>query len=79
MTNGIPHVKAVNAFKCVDPKNCLGAGGTGNVHTGLQGIYVVDEQDFSLSSEFATQNLVKIKITDTYNGSVPILLGITVQ
>lgn len=77
LTNGIPGVKAVNAFTCVDPKNCLGSGGTGNVKTGLAGTYVLDEQQFSLSSLFQTQNLVKIVITDTYDGSTPILLAIT--
>lgn len=77
LDNGIPNVVALNAFLCVDPTNCLGAGGTGNVNTGLQGTYVVDEQEFFLSSEFSTQDLIRIMITDTYNGSDPILLGIT--
>jgi pimeloyl-ACP methyl ester carboxylesterase len=77
LTNGIPGVNAVNAFSCVDPATCLGGGGTGNVTTGAAGTYVIDEQQFSLSPAFLTQNLVKIVITDTYDGSDPILLGIT--
>jgi hypothetical protein len=77
LTNGIPGVNAVNAFSCVDPTTCLGGGGTGNVTTGDAGIYVIDEQQFSLSPAFSTQDLVKIVITDTYDGSDPILLGIT--
>ncbi len=55
----------------------MGAGGTGNVQTGLTGTYVVDEQDFSLESAFATQTLTQIILTDAYNGSEPILLGVT--
>jgi len=77
LTNGIVGVYAVNAFSCVDPTTCLGGGATGNVTTGLAGTYVVDEQEFSLSPAFRSQDLVKIVITDTYDGSVPILLGIT--
>jgi hypothetical protein len=71
-------ITAENAFTCNDPSTCLGAGGTGNVHTGLTGTYVVDEQDFSLIAPFATQTLTQIILTDTYNGSDPVLLGVTV-
>ena len=77
LNNGIPHSVALNAFTCIDPANCLGAGGTGNVQTGLAGTYVVDVQEFFLGPKFASQDLVQIIITDTYNGSNPILLGIT--
>lgn len=78
LTNNVPGVNALNAFSCVDPTNCLGGGGTGNVNTGDQGTYVVDEQDFSLGSTFDGQTLTQIVITDTYAGSTPILLGATV-
>jgi uncharacterized protein (TIGR03437 family) len=78
LTNGVPGAAAINAFTCQDPANCLGAGGTGNVQTGLQGTYVVDEQDFSLGATFAGQTLTQITLTDTNNGSNPILLGLTV-
>ena len=77
LNNGISGVKAVNAFECVDPATCLGAGGTGNVVTGFPGVYVIDEQEFDLDDAFKTQDLVKIVITDTYDGSDPNLLGIT--
>lgn len=80
LSNGIPGVRAVNAFSCVDPTTCLGSGGTGNVNTGLRGTYVLDEQQFSLSSAFQTQYLTKIVITATSNGNgAPVLLGITTQ
>lgn len=78
LTNGINGVEALNAFSCVDPKNCLGSGATGNVQTGDQGTYVVDEQHFSLGATFAGQTLTQIVLTDTYNGSRPLLLGVTV-
>jgi hypothetical protein len=39
---------------------------------------LIDEQDFELGSAFAGQTLTQIVITDTYNGSDPILLGATV-
>jgi PEP-CTERM motif len=78
LTNGIAGINALNAFTCVDPTNCLGAGGTGNVQTGLTGTYVIDEQDFSLGSAFAGQTLTQIVITDDFNGSNPILEGVTV-
>jgi hypothetical protein len=51
---------------------------TGSVMDGLSGTYVVDEQDFNLGSTFAGQTLTEIIITDTHNGSDPILLGVTV-
>src|ERR1700728_647130 len=79
LTNGIPGVRAVNAFECVDPGSCLGAGGTGNVSTGYTGLYVVDEQEFTLSPAFAGRTLVRIVIRDMQDGSVPILLGITTK
>jgi uncharacterized protein (TIGR03437 family) len=78
LSNGVAGAAAINAFTCQDPANCVGAGGTGNVQTGLQGTYVLDEQDFSLGTTFAGQTLTQIIITDTYNGSDPILLGVTV-
>ena len=78
LTNGVAGVNALNAFSCVNPATCLGAGGTGNVNTGLSGDYVVDEQDYSLGTAFAGQTLTQIVITDVYNGSDPILLGVTV-
>ena len=77
LSNTTPGVTAENAFTCVAPTNCQGAGGTGNVSNGDSGTYVIDEQSFSLNSAFATQTLTKIVLTDTYNGSDPILLGMT--
>jgi PEP-CTERM motif len=77
LTNTTSGVTAENAFICADPTTCLGAGGTGNVDTGLIGVYVIDEQDFTLDSAFATQTLTQIIVTDTYDGSDPILLGMT--
>jgi hypothetical protein len=80
LTNGIPGVRAVNAFTCVGPQTCLGSGGTGNVNTGGAGTYLLDEQQFSLNPAFKTQDLVRIVVTNTSNGSgTPILLGITAQ
>jgi len=71
LTNGVTGVQAFNAFSCNDPANCVStAGGVDNLAT--------DEQDFSLGSTFAGQTLTQIIVTDTYNGSSPILLGITV-
>jgi hypothetical protein len=77
LSNGIPNVMALNAYTCVDPTSCMGAASTGNVTTGTPGTYVVDEQVFTLPAAFATQSLVQIVLTDTQNGSNPILLGIT--
>jgi hypothetical protein len=77
LTNSTSGVTAENAFTCTDPTTCLGAGGTGDVDTGDTGIYVIDEQDFTLDSAFATQTLIQIIVTDTYDGSDPILLGVT--
>ena len=79
LSNGIPGAHALNAFYCLDPSNCLGGGGTGDVYTGSPGLYVVDEQDFTLAPELASQALVRIVITDTSDGSVPIILGITTR
>jgi len=78
LTNGVAGVNALNAFTCVRPSTCLGAGGSGNVQTGLNGTYVIDEQDFSLGNVFQGQTLTSITITDTHNGSDPILLAATV-
>jgi hypothetical protein len=75
--NRAPKVFAIEAFHCNDPGNCLGAAGTGDVTTGYQGIYNIDEQVYFLPPTFQSQNLVRIIITDTYNGSNPILLGMT--
>jgi hypothetical protein len=47
-------------------------------HTGL-GTYVLDEQTFDLGATFAGQTLTEIILTDTHNGSDPILLGATVE
>lgn len=56
----------------------LGGGGTGNVDTGDQGNYVIDEQDFVLNSAFALQTLTSIVITNTSTeGGTPIVLGVT--
>jgi hypothetical protein len=79
LTNGISGVHAVNAFDCEDPETCLGAGGSGDVNTGLPGYYRIDEQVFALSPEFATEELIQIIVTDTYNGATPIILGITTR
>jgi uncharacterized protein (TIGR03437 family) len=71
LNNGITGVQAFNAFSCTDPTTCLdGTGGIGNL--------VADEQDFSLGTTFAGKTLTQIIITDTYSGSTPILLGVTV-
>jgi hypothetical protein len=79
LTNTVAGVDAENAFTCVRPSTCLGSGGTGNVNTGLNGNYVVDEQAYDLGSTFAGQTLTQIIITDTYSGSTPIVLGATVE
>jgi hypothetical protein len=78
LNNGVKGVVARNVFKCVDPKSCLGGGGTGNVHTGEAGDYRVDEQQYSLKG-LKGQTLTKIILTDTYDGSQPILLGLTIS
>ena len=77
LNNGIPGVQALNALTCVAPTQCLGSAGIGNVNTGPGGTYVVDEQAYTLPAAFQTQNLVKIVFTDTFNGSNPILMGLT--
>jgi hypothetical protein len=66
-----------NAFMCIDPSTCLGAGATGNVTTGDQGNYGIDEQQFVLNSSFAGQTLVDFVITDDCGCISPILLGAT--
>jgi len=71
LANGISGVQALNAFSCNDPANCISiAGGADNLFA--------DEQHFSLGPAFAGQTLTEIILTDTYNGSSPILLGVTV-
>ncbi len=77
LTNTVPGVNAVNTFECNDPSTCLGAGATGNVATGHQGNYVVDEQHFSLGSTFAGQTLTQIIITSTTSNVQVIVLGVT--
>ncbi len=77
LANGVAGATAYGAFLCNDPTTCLGGGSTSDVQTGNQGAYMVDEQDFSLGNAFAGQTLTEIIITDTFNGSDPILLGIT--
>jgi hypothetical protein len=79
LSGGVSGVTTENAFTCSDPSNCLGAAATGNVNTGLQGTYHIDEQDYSLAPAFADQTLTQIVVTDTYSGSTPILLGMTAQ
>lgn len=79
LSNGIAGVEALNAFSCNDPSTCLGSGGTGNVLTGAHNNYVIDEQHYSLGTTFAGQSLTQIIITDTRNGSVPAVLGVTVE
>jgi hypothetical protein len=78
LNNGVKGVVARNIFKCVDPKTCLGGGGTGNVHTGEAGDYRVDEQQYSLKG-LKGQTLTKVVLTDTDDGSQPILLGLTIS
>jgi hypothetical protein len=78
LSNGVTGVVANNVFECVDPTKCLGAGATGNVHTGDAGTYRVDEQQFTLSA-LDGQTLTKIVITDTNSGSTPLLLGLTIK
>jgi hypothetical protein len=78
LSNGITGVVARNVFKCVDPTTCLGAGGSGDVHTGDTGDYRVDEQQYSLKG-LKGQTLTKIVLTDTNDGSQPILLGLTIE
>ena len=77
VTNGVAGVTSYTAFLCQDPTTCLGGGSTSDVETGNKGTYVIDEQDFHLGNAFAGQTLTEIIITDTFNGSDPILLGIT--
>ncbi len=79
LSNSTAGVAALNAYTCTQPTNCAGAGGSGSVTDGLNGTYVVDEQDFDLGSTFEGQTLTEIIITDTYGGSTPILLGVTVE
>lgn len=78
LSNGVPGTTARNVFHCVDPKTCLGGGGTGNVHTGFKGGYRVDEQQYTLAA-LKGQSLKKIVVSDTYAGSKPILLGLTIE
>jgi len=71
LTNGIAGVQAVNAFACSVPSTCMDA-------SGVAGNLVIDEQHFSLGSTFAGQTLTQIVFTDSFNGSSPILFGVTV-
>jgi uncharacterized protein (TIGR03437 family) len=73
LSNGVQGVQALNAFSCVVPTNCTDESGLAP-----NGTYFIDEQHFSLGSTFAGQTLTQIILTDTFNGSEPILLGITV-
>lgn len=78
-------VTAANTFRCGDGSGysgaadgaCLGSGATGNVNTGNQGYYVVDEQHFSLGSTFLGQTLNKIILTNSTSNAQVILLGMT--
>jgi uncharacterized protein (TIGR03437 family) len=71
-------MEALNAFTCVAPDTCAGAGGTGDVKTGYAGTYNVDEQHFTLLAAFQGQTLTQVVITDTNSSSTPILLGMTI-
>ncbi len=73
LANGVPGVLALNAFSCTVPTTCTDASGIGP-----PGNYFLDEQHFSLGSTFAGQTLTQIILTDTFNGSEPILIGLTV-
>jgi hypothetical protein len=76
--NTINGTTTQNAFSCNDPSSCLGGGGTGDVTSGEQGNYVIDEQDFVLNAAFASQTLTTIVITNTSTeGGTPIVLGVT--
>jgi hypothetical protein len=75
--NTINGTTTQNAFSCVAPATCLGAGATGNVTTGRAGNYAVDEQQFVLNSSFASQTLVDFVITNDCSCISPILLGAT--
>jgi hypothetical protein len=77
LSNDVANVKASPVFSCIDPKSCLGSGGTGNVATGDKGTYVIDQQAYQLPAAFKTQNLIEIAIVDSYADSSPILLGLT--
>ena len=76
LNNTTSGVTALNAFTV---QNVQGGGGSSDVNTGIVGTYHIDEQDFTLGPAFATQTLQSIVFTDSSNGSVPILLGVTVQ
>jgi hypothetical protein len=78
LANGVTGVVARNVFSCVDPTKCLGGGQTGDVNTGRPGKYRVDEQQFSLAG-LNGETLTQIILTDTNNGSQPILLGLTIE
>jgi hypothetical protein len=43
-------------------------------NTGSPGVYLVHEQEFTLPIAFLRRRLVKIIVTDTNNGSAPIIL-----
>jgi uncharacterized protein (TIGR03437 family) len=73
LANGVPGVLALNAFSCTVPTTCTDASGIGP-----PGNYFLDEQHYSLGSTFAGQTLTQIILTDTFNGSEPILIGLTV-
>jgi hypothetical protein len=65
--------------------NTRGGGGTGNTSTGPIGTYVIDEQDFNISSFASGKTLIEIDLTSPNSGvsgggtGLPILLGLTVQ
>jgi len=74
LANGVPGVEALNAFMCVVPTSCTDDSGLAP-----PGQYFIDEQHFSLGSTFAGQTLTEIILTDTFGGSSPILLGLTIE
>lgn len=73
LNNGVAGVDAVNAFTCTVPTTCEDLSGAAP-----PGIYFIDEQHFSLGTAFIGQTLTQIVLTDTYNGSIPFLVGVTV-
>ncbi|HWB53663.1 MAG TPA: dockerin type I domain-containing protein [Tepidisphaeraceae bacterium] len=71
--NSINGTTTQNAYEI---SNVQGGAGTGNVLTGLNGTYHVDEQFFHLLPAFLTQTLTQIKLT-ALGGGTPVLLGVT--
>src|SRR6202012_814129 len=70
--NTINGTTTQNAFTFA---NIVGGASSNNVANGLYGTYVVDEQNFPLSSAFANQTLTEIKVTAVGASGQPLLLG----